>query len=146
MNSLNESSFPYPSNVPLTPNNSDTSPEPLHRAPGRPVRPQTRRGIDCPGASARSITFERETVEDSDEESTQGTLHVEDIHNLHQHNDWIYNKFVLLTQVRETEHKRIQASLRRVCELDKKLSDLQHISWNISLRLGRTDVEDYIGL
>lgn len=150
MESLNNSSFPFPPSIASTPNNNNTSPAQFPLAPGAPVRPSLQRDTGNI-AAARRISFETEIIEDSEEEDDTGfvpfsTLTTEDIRALHDHNEQITDRFVELCEAREVERKKVIDLFHRISDMDKELSDLQNLSWRIAFQLDRTDPREYIGL
>jgi hypothetical protein len=116
------------------------------------LRPTTSRGLNGTIASARRITFEREELDDDDDTDDENApvvgspLSVADVRLLHAYNQRILGRFTLLNSIREAERKRALVALRRITEADKEISDIQNLSWRISLQLGRTELGDYIGL
>ena len=147
MNDLNESSFPFPSDLCLTPNNQNTSADGPSIAPGAPVRPATARDRSGTLASARHITFAQEEIfTDDEEDEEEPILQEEEIRFLNNQNNILVAEYCRLQDLEEKERANIRVILARIRLIERKKLNVQKQSWVIADTLGRTEVEDYVGL
>lgn len=152
MNELNESSFPFPSNLCLTPNNQNTASDGSPIAPGAPIRPTTSHGrtdsspgrTDTP-SSARRLTFEREELFTDDEEDN-ANLTAGEIRFLNAQNNVLVTEYYRLEELAQKERLNVRLALSRLRLIERKRSKIQNQSWNIAHTLGRCEFDDYVGL